>query len=90
VGEKRANGFGLHDVLGNVFEWVNDWYDQNYYRNSPSQDPSGPTSGQQRVLRGGSWGSLPRLIRVSYRVRLDPGSRSYYVGFCCGGEVDSP
>jgi serine/threonine-protein kinase len=54
VAQKRANGFGLYDMLGNVWEWVNDWDDPNYYQNSPSQDPPGAASGQFRVLRGGS------------------------------------
>jgi serine/threonine-protein kinase len=67
VGQKRANGFGLYDVLGNVQEWVNDWYDLNYYQNSPSQDPTGPASGQFRVLRGGDWLDSPRRVRVSSR-----------------------
>ena len=89
VGQKRANGFGLYDMLGNVGEWVNDWYDQNYYQNSPSQDPTGPTSGTQRVLRGGSWDYGPRVVRVSGRGRLVPGGRDG-LGFRCGGEVFAP
>jgi len=90
VGEKRANGFGLHDVLGNVWEWVNDWYDQNYYQNSPSQDPSGPTGGQQRVLRGGAWVSVPWVVRVSFRSSYNPANRNYINGVRCGGEVAGP
>jgi len=87
VGQKRANGFGLYDMLGTVWQWVNDWYDQNYYQSSPSQDPSGPSSGQFRVLRGGSRFNLPRYVRVSNRNWLDPTLRNGIVGFRCGGEV---
>ena len=70
VGEKRANEFGLYDILGNVWEWVNDWYDKNYYQSSPSQDPAGPASGEYRVLRGGSFSDNRSGIRVSNRLRL--------------------
>jgi formylglycine-generating enzyme required for sulfatase activity len=90
VGQKRANGFGLYDILGNVWEWVNDWYDENYYQKSPSQDPAGPTSGQLRVLRGGSWHSIPRIVRVSTRLRIEPGGRDDNLGFRCGAEVAGP
>ena len=90
VGQKRANGLGLFDMLGNVWEWVNDWWDQSYYQNSPSEDPSGPTSGQQRVLRGGSWVGGPRDIRASLRNRRNPGNRDFDLGFRCAREVDIP
>jgi formylglycine-generating enzyme required for sulfatase activity len=89
VAQKRPNGFGLYDILGNVWEWVNDWYDQNYYQNSPSQDPTGSASGQMLVLRGGSWNGVPRNVRVSLRNRLYPG-RDDADGFRCGGEVFVP
>ncbi len=89
VGEKRVNGFGLFDMLGNVWEWVNDWCDQNYYQSSPSQDPTGPTSGTLRVLRGGSWVVYPRFVRVSFRTGFDPAYR-FDVGLRCAREVFAP
>jgi formylglycine-generating enzyme required for sulfatase activity len=55
VGGKVPNGFGLHDMSGNVREWVNDWYSSTYYASSPSTNPPGPATGANRVLRGGSW-----------------------------------
>ena len=90
VGQKRANGFGLSDMLGNADEWVNDWYDEKYYQRSPSQDPAGPASGQERVLRGANWGHQLRGVRVSFRFKLSPGYRSGINGFRCGGEVAVP
>ena len=90
VGQKQANAFGLFDMLGNVWEWVNDWYDESYYRHSPSQDPPGPESGLQRVLRGGSWGGLSRYARVSTRIRGFSGDNKGFNGFRCGGEMFQP
>ena len=81
VGQKRANGLGLFDMLGNVWERVNDWYDAHYYQNSASQDPSGPTSGRLRVVRGGSWWFNSKKVRVSDRslaspLEIRPGTRT--------------
>jgi serine/threonine-protein kinase len=90
VAQKRPNGFGLYDTLGNVWEWVNDWYDENYYRNSPSQDPRGPSSGQYRVLRGGSWVNVAWVVRASDRGRYNPENWNYVHGFRCVREVTSP
>jgi serine/threonine-protein kinase len=90
VGQKRANDFGLYDMLGNVREWVNDWFDQDYYHNSPSRDPTGPASGTVRAQRGGHWGTYPKEVRVSNRSRGDPGVRNDYSGFRCVGEVFAP
>ncbi len=90
VAQKRSNAFGLYDMLGNTYEWVSDWYDQNYYQNSPSQDPTGPTSGEYRVLRGGSWGNVPMVVRASGRGRFHPGDGDRFEGFRCGGEVFAP
>jgi formylglycine-generating enzyme required for sulfatase activity len=90
VGEKRANGFGLYDMLGNVWEWVNDWYDANYYQNSPSQGPSGASRGTLRVLRGGSWVGGPRFVRVSGRHGYVPGGWAIDFGFRCVGKVVVP
>lgn len=91
VGLKRANGWGLYDTLGNVWEWVSDWYDERYYQNSSEADPAGPSSGQLRVLRGGSWYYNPRVARVSVRVGYNLGNRIIFgVGCRCSLEGNAP
>jgi formylglycine-generating enzyme required for sulfatase activity len=67
VGQKKANELGIHDMSGNVWEWCQDRYDADYYKNSPADNPKGPASGPYRVLRGGSWLDDPHYARVAYR-----------------------
>lgn len=81
VGQKRPNAFGLYDMHGNVYELCLDRYAEDYYANSPGSDPSGPSSGSNRVARGGSWFSRPQFARSAYRLRPTPDYRDYYLGF---------
>jgi formylglycine-generating enzyme required for sulfatase activity len=87
VGQKRPNGLGLCGMLGNVWEWVNDWYDEEYYPNSPSVDPPGPSDGTKRVARGGSWYVDPRYLRAACRLSYPPEGTAFDVGFRCVREV---
>jgi formylglycine-generating enzyme required for sulfatase activity len=78
------NGYELHNMVGNVKEWCSDWWDGNYYANSPKQNPKGPVSGSYRVLRGGSWkDSDVEFLRVSYRSQLDQPLAINTIGFRC-------
>lgn len=76
VGKKKPNAFGLYDMLGNVFEWTTDFFDENYYRSSPKLDPKGPESGSGRVLRGGTLYNDMQDVRISYRFSYDPNFRN--------------
>jgi formylglycine-generating enzyme required for sulfatase activity len=84
VAQKRPNRFGLFDMLGDVNQWVNDWYDPNFYQHSPPENPQGPLNGQQRVIRGVSW-ALPfaGAIRVSLRGSSPPHLWGDGTGFRC-------
>ena len=81
VGSYGANGFGLFDLHGNVWEWCQDWYDGDYYSQSMSTNPSGPSSGSSRVLRGGSWFSHASYCRSACRDYVLPDSRGSRGGF---------
>lgn len=93
VGQKRPNNFQLYDMLGNLWEWVADWYGAGEYGNRSSRevsDPQGPPGGERRTLRGGSWIDDPRFVRLSGRSSSAPSSRYNNFGFRCIGELRFP
>ncbi|MGW8178909.1 MAG: formylglycine-generating enzyme family protein [bacterium] len=83
VGRKLPNSFGLLDMVGNVWQWCNDFYQVDYYEASPGQDPKGPESGGNKVVRGGSWAAEASQCRSSFRYYEDPS----YTDVCFGYDV---
>lgn len=81
VATKKPNAWGIYDMRGNVAEWIQDWYDPEYYKSSPATDPKGPDSGDARVVRGGSFHSYPWLTRVSIRTDFPEAYSLYDLGF---------
>ncbi|MBZ0281759.1 MAG: formylglycine-generating enzyme family protein [Anaerolineae bacterium] len=92
VASYLSAGFGLYDMAGNVAEWVADWYNPTYYIDLYNQrqtvaNPTGPTAGEQRVVRGGSWDSKPFFARSVHRQSADPSSTLAWIGFRCVQDV---
>jgi len=81
AGQKKPNAWGLYDMHGGVCEWCADWYGKDYYSQSTSEDPVGPSAGYDRVLRGGSWIMDASHCRSAVRRARTPNYRSFGYGF---------
>jgi formylglycine-generating enzyme required for sulfatase activity len=81
--EEGRSPYGLYHMAGNAYEWVQDWYGINYYEVSPERNPPGPSRGQFKVLRGGSWSDLAKYLLTYGRFKLPPETKNSYTGFRC-------
>jgi formylglycine-generating enzyme required for sulfatase activity len=86
--EGGKSPYGLFHMAGNAAEWVADWYDREYYLKSPDKNPTGPATGEKRVMRGGSWADLPTALRVTARFSAEQEFEDRTIGFRCGMDAE--
>jgi iron(II)-dependent oxidoreductase len=85
--ENAVSPYGLYQTIGNVAEWVSDWYDQNYYKTAPERNPKGPETGTQKAFRGGGWMDSTTTMRAAMRNGTDPNTKINWMGFRCAQDV---
>lgn len=88
--ENSASPYGLHQTMGNVAEWVADWYDPDYYKVAPDRNPKGPEAGTQKAFRGGGWIDSTTTMRVAMRNGTDPNTKMNWLGFRCARDAQEP
>lgn len=85
--ENALSPYGLYQTIGNVAEWVSDWYDQDYYKTAPGRNPKGPETGSQKAFRGGGWMDSTTTMRAAMRNGTDPKTKTNWMGFRCAQDV---
>ncbi len=88
VGRKQSNAYGLYDMLGNVWEWCQDWYDEKWYIRMPQRNPANTAESVSRTVRGGSWDFDSAYIRTSFRGNGQPDFGNDRIGFRCSRDAD--